>query len=294
MKNEQTIKRGAGCTAPVGPAGFAGRILAGAVGLLLISAVFGGRAWAITGGEPDNGRHPNVGAVIAYYPPVGIIPMASGTLVHERVFLTAGHVVDLIQSGVVTLLGVSFEQELNLEKPKTWLEVSDLVGSFTGADASPNSTDIGAIILKDPVKSLAPAPLPAAGFLDGLKQAGQLQSGPDGTRFTVVGYGWVVDWPPPQPNEWENRTRNVTQPGYLGLNDGWLHLAQNVAAGYGGIARGDSGGPTFWTDPQTGDEVLVSITSWGAPTWIAMGVSYRIDTETSLQFIQDVIDGLEE
>ena len=63
MKSEQTIKRGAVWTAPVGLAGIASRILAGAVALLLISGAFS-TAWAITGGKPP--------------PPVTILTPATG------------------------------------------------------------------------------------------------------------------------------------------------------------------------------------------------------------------------
>ena len=69
MKDQQAIQRGAVWMAPVGLAGHTGRLFAGAVALLLIWAVFGGRAWAISCGEPDGNRHPNVGAVIDYLPP---------------------------------------------------------------------------------------------------------------------------------------------------------------------------------------------------------------------------------
>ena len=272
------------------------RLLAIAVALLLISATFSGPAWAISGGEPDEGRHPNVGAVIFYDPAVGRITFASGTLIHPRVLLTAGHVVAMIESGQVTLLGVSFDQEVGREDPRNWLEVSEIVGEFTGADASPRTTDIGALILRDPVKKLKPETLPTEGFLDNLNNTGQLQAGPEGTKFTVVGYGMRVDWPPPEPSWWppdEPAIRNTARSGYLGLNDGWLFLNQNLAAGYGGPTTGDSGGPTFWTDPETGAEVLVSVTSWGDVNCVAHGVAYRIDTAESLEFIQDVIDGLE-
>jgi secreted trypsin-like serine protease len=78
----------------------------------------------------------------------------------------------------------------------------------------------------------------------------------------------------------------------MSMNDGWLHLSQNFARGYGGTAIGDSGGPTFWTDPGTGQEVLVSITAWGDPKCINTGITHRIDTESSLQFIRDVINSL--
>ena len=41
------------------------------VALLLISHPVTGTAWAITGGEPDENRHPNVGAIVVYNPELG-------------------------------------------------------------------------------------------------------------------------------------------------------------------------------------------------------------------------------
>jgi len=293
MKNRQTIKGGA--------------VFAGVAALLLISAAFSGPAWAITGGEPDGTRHPSVGAVIVYHPLYGIIPFFSGTLVHERVFLTAGHGVASILDGEVTLLGVSFDPELDMEDG-TLLPVTQAVCSYNAVrpGADPSRTDIGVLILKDPVTNITPATLPDTGLLDNLKKTGQLKAGPNGTSLTVVGYGWDLTFPPPE-NIWpyepvevvyDGQTvlfwggaRNTAQSGYLGLNDGWLHLNQSVAAGYGGTEMGDSGGPVFWTDPK-GNEVLVSITAWGP--LVGVGFYYRIDTVKSLNFIQDVIDSLEE
>ena len=272
----------------------AAKLLAGVGALLLISATFSGPAWAISGGEPDEGRHPNVGAVIFYVPATGGIGNASGTLVHPRVFLTAGHVVDTLESGQFMLLGVSFDEELNLEDPTSWLPVSDVVGTFTGFNANPRGIDIGAIILQEPVTSITLATLPAAGLLDDLKEDHQLKRGPDATRFTVVGYGMLLDWPPPEAFWPDTRMRNTAQSGYHALKDAWLFLNQNLAQGYGGTAQGDSGGPTFLTNPETGQEVLVSITSWGDVPFVATGITYRIDTAESLQFIQDVIDSVEE
>ena len=291
MKDQYTIKRGAIRTAPVGLAGLAGRTLAGAVALLLISAAFNHRAWAITGGEPDGTGHQNVGAMRFYHPALGTI-CCSGTLIHPRVFLTSGHVVAAFETGEAVLLGVSFDQEVNLEDETIWRPITQAVCSYTALHGGGHGrTDIGLVILKDPVTSVAPATLPTPGLLDDLKKAGQLAAGPQATRFTVVGYGMVLDWPPPKAFWQDPPMRNTAQSGYLGLHDGWLSLNQNPAVGYGGTAFGDSGGPVFWPDPDSGEELLVGITSWGG-SLVGNGWYYRTDTIESLQFIQDVIDSL--
>ncbi len=265
-------------------------MLAGAVALLLILSAFSRPAWAIIGGEPDAGRHPNVAAIVVWDPVDGTIHTISGTLIHPRLVLTAGHVVEMIDSGIVKLLGVSFDQEVNTADNTSWAPVWDVVGVFTphsvfaGYNADPGGIDIGALVLKEPVNAITPEPLPPAGFLDDLKKNGKLQAGPKATRFTVVGYGMLLDWPPPEPYWQDPPTRNTAESGYLGLNDAWLNLSQNLALGYGGTARGDSGGPVFWTDPETGNEVLVAVTSWGG-SLIGNGFYYRIDTAAAQNFI---------
>jgi hypothetical protein len=329
MKSRQIIKHGAVGTAPIGLAGFAGNILAGAVALLLMSAVFGGRAWAITAGQPDGNGHPNVGAVIVYdsygvvsgYPRV--IPDFSGTLIHPRVFLTVGHGAVDIASGLVKVLGVSFEPVVDLNGvdpnnaatwPSSWRRVESCKYSYVRRDAhasrplsdelqanprtaNPNEEDIAVLILEEPVTDIEPATLPSPCLLDYLKKSGQLEAPrPGGTLFTVVGYGFSLEFPPPQPippiTADGKVIRKFAETGYLGLNDAWLITFQNPAAGYGGTGAGDSGGPTFWHDPATDKDVLVSLTSWGDPLCVAMDFSYRTDTAKSLQFIQEVIEGL--
>jgi Arylsulfotransferase (ASST) len=73
MKSEQTLKRGAVGTATVWLASLAGRIITGALAMLLIAAAFGGRAWAATGGKPP--------------PPVTILTPATG-LGNGYIFVT--------------------------------------------------------------------------------------------------------------------------------------------------------------------------------------------------------------
>jgi Trypsin len=299
MKEQQTIGRSAIRTGNFGLAEVASRTLAGAVALLLISAALGGRAWAITFSEPDQGRHPNVCAVIAIHPIFGLIPF-SGTLISDRVVLTAGHAVQLIEAGEAVLYGVSFDQNVDVNNPGTWLEVSATAAVYTRFDVqkvggNPANADIAVLILKDSVTTITPATLPGLGLLDELRKAGQLESGPDGTKLTVVGYGFGLNWPPPQPvfpiSDEGIVARNAAQSGYLGFNPGFLVLNQTPAAGFGGTGLGDSGGPAFLTDPETGNEVLVGITAWSGT--LGSGHYWRVDTATSLQFIQDVIDSLE-
>jgi len=116
------------------PARRACRMLAGALVLLLISAAFSGPAWAVFGGGPDAGRHPNVGTLICYYPQFGVIaPFGSAILVHERVLLTSGHGIRNINAGVVIPLGVTFNADLiapDPQDPSTWFdyEVAGFVG----------------------------------------------------------------------------------------------------------------------------------------------------------------------
>ena len=55
-------------------------VIGSAAAFLLISANLT-PAWAITGGQPDAGRHPNVCAVIAAHPVYGVLPF-SGVLIH--------------------------------------------------------------------------------------------------------------------------------------------------------------------------------------------------------------------
>ncbi len=306
MKNEQQINHGAVWAVAVGPAGFAARIVAGAVALLLISGALGGRAWAITGGGPDNGQHPYVGAMIAVHPQFGLLPF-TGFLVHPRVIVTAGHAIALI-GGAPGLLGVSFDQNVNVTDPSTWepVSVSRVISAYTGKTTpgqwigpgyGSKSQDIAIIILDSPVVGITPASLAPAGLLDWLKDTHQLLTGPEATEFGQVGYGFGMNWPPPTPifpvSDEGIVGRNAARSAYMSLNEAWLRVSQSQARGYGGGCLGDSGGPALWTDPSTGVEYVVGIASGGDAAWIGFGSFFRVDTPWALQFIQDAIASVE-
>jgi hypothetical protein len=275
--------------------------------ILAASALLTTTVSAITFGEADGNGHPNVGAIVVDVPPGlfaeapdgGLFLICSGTLVDPRVFLTAGHCTDFLNV-FVSLAGiervfVSFDKD-NALNPAALLQVTD-VFTHPGYNAvaghgsgSIPSRDIGLLVLKDPVSNLAPATLPSAGSLERLKKAGALGAGADGARFVVVGYGSSLAWPPPQ-TIFPDGSRHVAESEFLAFDKSWLFLSQNPALGNGGTGNGDSGGPTLWVQPD-GSEVLVSITSRGDPKLVATGVTYRIDTVDSLNFISDVIMAL--
>jgi hypothetical protein len=259
---------------------------------------------AITFGELDNGRHPNVGAVMVKAPYAEPFQYMSGTLVAPNLFLAAGHGTSEIEFGIASgwfsldYAFVTFADDPYDES--SWLPIKDVrthpgykpakydVDEDVWADAhgfgSINIEDVGVVILDEEVTDIEPAALPTVGFLDELKRARELK--PE-TKILSVGYGTHETFPPPTVVE-EPHSRELVFSDYRGINKRWLLLSMNVRLGNGGGGYGDSGGPKFWVDPLDGSEHLVAITSRGDPLCVAMDVSYRIDTSTALDFIEAV------
>jgi hypothetical protein len=115
--------------------------------------------------------------------------------------------------------------------------------------------------------------------------------GGNAAEFTVVGYGGILDWPPPEISYDDYRRFPVSE--YWALLKKWLRMSQNHATGDGGTCYGDSGGPAFYKDPDTEVETLVAITSWGDAVCVASGFNYRVDIADTLDFIEEVIDTLD-
>jgi secreted trypsin-like serine protease len=253
-----------------------------ALSLIIISP-----AIAINWGQPDTG-HANVGAIVVEIPGYGPYQLCSGTLIAPNVFLTAGHCTEALTSMLLYLdldvesVHVTFNQDA-LDEDE-WLSVADFLSHpdyYWGPSSNPH--DVGALILAEPAAGIVPAILPEEGFLEGLKKEGELRK----AKFTVVGYGGTLEWPPPVIT-YEDQ-RQYAQSEYRALLKSWLRLSQNEATGDGGTCYGDSGGPAFWTEPG-GAEILVGITSWGDPQTVATGFYYRVDTADTLDFIEQFLE----
>jgi secreted trypsin-like serine protease len=223
--------------------------------------------------------------MVVDFPNFGPLQWCSGTLIHPRVFLTAGHCVDALDDFGITKVWVNFDQyALN---SKTMLDVAQVIlhPDYNWGPTS-NPHDVAVLILAKPVKKLKPATLAPLGFLDELKEQGKLREGSNGAKFTVVGYGLQE-----APGFVGEDKRRFAVSEFQALLDAWLRMSQNRATDDSGTCRGDSGGPGFWTEPD-GSEILVGITSWGDNQCKATGFDYRTDIPETLDFVNGVIAGL--
>jgi len=277
-------------------------------------------ARAITGGELDGEGHANVGTFVN---PDGIdydfdgvpdydvdqdgipdVPVIGGnlTLIHPRVAIGAAHVFEVVQeelaAGYYTWddIFVSFSPD-PANHPESYRAMSQIIihpdydtRLLPGCGALPR-IDVAVVILREPVIEITPAALAPEGLLDELEAAGVLLDKEQGAPFTVVGYGYTGKAPnqlvPPDGQ------RRAAISEFMHLDDQWMFLDQNAAHDNGGSQIWDSGGPTFWVDPDTGEETLVALVSNGDASGVATGLNFRTDIPETLEFIIDVFARVE-
>jgi hypothetical protein len=156
------------------------------------------------------------------------------------VFLTAAHC-DLGVSRVAVTFDSSYDPATGTTYWGTWHGDP----SYTNAQNDPH--DIAVVVLDQPVRGIAPARLPTAGALDGLRV---------GIRFTSVGYG----------------AQSVTidhGPGFQ----------------YADVRYGDSGGPSLLGAGAGETNIVAAITITGDFMCRATNVDYRLDTPSARAFL---------
>jgi len=230
-------------------------------------------AAAVTGGEPDANRHPNVGLIL-FYQPDGRF-RCSATLISPTVLITAAH----CTTGTLGSTLVTFDSVIAEQPPSPFPAAADPSAGYTPEEIAAagylsgtaythpeysdftdlaNWNDVGVIVLDEPVTGITPATLAPTGYLDQYAQP-VLNS----TVFELVGYGTEVRKPEtgpqkPQPMSYPLIRRYTTSPGQK-LTPQILQLNGNPndTRGGGGTCFGDSGGPVFLNG------YLVAVTSYG-------------------------------
>lgn len=254
---------------------------------------------AITNGSLDGEGHPNVGAMVyRRNEPAGPTPRVtcSGTLISQRLFLTAGHCTEAhlgkLAAGTnkITDYGVSFSAT-EAQNESTWIPVVAMVTN--PAYGTNSSNDLGVLVLGTPQKTIAPVTLAPLGLLETLKLANT--KGDSTTdipfRLQAVGYGTLLDYLPQPTVVPMDGQRRYGEGDYRTFNKQMLTIFQNnIPKGASGTCFGDSGGPVFIHANINGKDVeyQVAATSWGDAACVAIGKYQRIDIKESADFIANM------
>jgi Trypsin len=240
----------------------------------------GGVAQAIINGEPDRGpkAHPYVGAYVAKFEGE-LLPVCSGTLISPRVFLTAGHCMEIeiekdrpayVSFDPTYKVGSSrlikgtpyLHPKYCLPDPEDKVDCAPQVPTEAYL-ARESRYDVGVVVLEEPVRMATYGALPEAGLVDTLKES---------QRLTTVGYGatqYEIDGePPPRPQLVYPDDRYRATVRLLNTNDpavGEMFVKTTGVSLIKGKGEsgcfGDSGGPLFVGDQQTTVGVFSLLTS---------------------------------
>jgi hypothetical protein len=249
----------------------------------------------------EGNRFSNVGAfIIAVVDDDGNVigrrSHCSGTLIHNQVFLTAGHCTGPGEFGIPPFIRLFVSFAVDALDPATWLPAvavsthPSLPPCPGPMGCDPTTTDVfhagdpgiadhGLVFLSQPVPDVSPAKLAAPGFLETRKGAR--------TPMTIVGYPGPVANPDAAESGWDGLRRVRTSRLTAVLDDDWAtwSLPSN-------LCFGDSGGPIFLNLRAGGGaptERLVANVSDGGIDCLSANTNARLDTEAVHSWIRETI-----
>jgi hypothetical protein len=244
--------------------------------------------FAITNGEPDAGRHPFVGLMVADDADGNPLWRCSGTLISPTVFLTAGHCTEPPAARATIWFAEDVEATPDFGTPTGYPFEGDVDGStFTHPDYDPAAFflyDLGVVVLDEPVVKDEYGELPELGVLDGIK------GNEKKAALTAVGYGLQEI----NPNRYTGERDRLLAPldlintkGVFGVPKGTAIKVSGSGVGgdssnSGGTCFGDSGGPQF----LAGTNTVVAVSSFGLNGNCAgVGGGYRVDQADDLEWV---------
>jgi hypothetical protein len=244
-------------------------------------------AWAISDGT-DDFDHPNVGALLLEFDPVGepgaYEVSCSLSLLSATHALTAAHCLNWLEDEGYSAdnLAVTFDQDAYADPAPIAVTGYAIHPDAFARRAYP--LDMAVLTLASPVSGIDPIELPEAGFLTDAAAQGGLR----GHRFVQVGYGWVPnDRGRPGPLAEPGNRLQTTSP-FAGLNTSYLNLLANThATGTGGACFVDSGSPTFYA-PRS--NLALSMPAGGDRWCRAMDQNQRLDLPEARAFLDNFTD----
>jgi Trypsin len=269
-------------------------LLATVLGLLTVGAP---SAQAITGNFEADFEHEYVGLVVFYDANGEFLWRCSGSLLTDRVFLTAGHCTDIGEGAVSARVyfeqdaGANYDPATGVDPVSGYPETGGITAhtlysyGFNNFAGFPNTLDVGLVILDAPVQTVYPnidtyASLAAAGTLDAYG------TGPDAT-VTVSGYGLTYT-NPAKTISYRSRLMaetfivNLVSHNTAGFN---VQLATNPGGDRGGTCFGDSGGPVLLDDTNVITAVNSYVLGQRTTTCKATAFAYRTDQQAVIDWI---------
>jgi Trypsin len=273
-------------------------------------------AQAITNGQPDNGRHPYVGLMVALDAKGVPLFRCTGSLLSPTVFLTAGHCTGAPAAHVE----IWFEEGPVLTNPAYAAAAAAAAPNpvpcvgFTGypcvgdVGGTPHQNpgfcnpcgngghnfaahDVGVVTLGAPRTALPStyATLPSGGYADTLANKSPVDLVGYGVEFQAQIPGNQLPQPPPFYRWTGPRERNYAPSEILTGNfqgsDEHLKIALNPGGGSGGTCFGDSGGPIL----QGGSSTVLGVNSYGGLNCAGIGYAQRIDLPDILSWIRSYL-----